>query len=253
MRVSSILNKSIDSTTGILRYSRDVVNPSSAKFEKPPLEDASLFQRTFERVLIRLEKSLQNSRYSKSQDVAQIERDLAEKGVVIRFKNKLDTAQFVQKSLDNIKNAGYDLPKYILFAPSSLLLGSDGVATMFRQPLTKQAPIIFPKNVLKNSLRKIKEKYAAGIYSTDNILHYIYHEVGHWLHFQNKPSYRECQSIWQGADQNLIAQEVSQNALKTSDGTEFVAEVFAGLMDGKEYSPHVMEIYTKLKGPTPKH
>jgi len=51
----------------------------------------------------------------------------------------------------------------------------------------------------------------------------------------------------------LLKNSVSEYAISNSkEGFEVVAEIFAGLMDGKKYPPEVMEIYHRLKGPMPK-
>ncbi len=79
---------------------------------------------------------------------------------------------------------------------------------------------------------------------------YLKHEIGHFLHhlhnnklykylyknnFSFKPEYKE-----------MIAQHVNDYA--SSNPLEFVAEVFKGLFDGKQYDEKIMELYKKFKG-----
>ncbi len=77
----------------------------------------------------------------------------------------------------------------------------------------------------------------------------LFHEIGHWLHFQNLPAKRERQAIWQKANMDKIKKEVSEYSTKTDDGREFVAEVFKGLVKGKKYDDYIMSLYEKLHGP----
>lgn len=214
--------------------------------------DFPSYQSLFEKSLMFVERLTKKSKYSQNIEVAAIEKELAEKGITIRFKNKLETAKFIKKGLEDIEKAGYELPKNFLLVPPLCIFGAGGAAAMFRKPIITEAPILLPKTIEAFSKERIKRKYESGIYSTDNISYYIHHEVGHWLHFHSKPSTQECEQIWQNADKDLIGKEVSLMALKLTDGTEFVAEVFAGLIDGKKYSPHIMDIYKQLKGPSVK-
>lgn len=207
------------------------------------------YQNIFEKFLMKQATLVKISKYSKNKDVSMIEQYFANMGVNVRFRNDLNLAKFVKKGLDDIQLAGYQLPKTILFVPQGALHGASGAAVIFRKPLQAQAPILFPRKIEFLSKQHIVEKYCSGHYSTDNISKHIFHEVGHWLHFQDKPDIQTCENIWKTADKKLIEQEVSKNALKLDDGTEFIAEVFAGLVDGKKYSEHTMDIYKKLKGP----
>lgn len=77
----------------------------------------------------------------------------------------------------------------------------------------------------------------------------LFHEIGHWLHFQQMPPLKECREIWNSADVEKIQHDVSEYAAKKKDGREFVAEVFKGLVKGKRYDDYIMELYNRLKGP----
>ena len=43
--------------------------------------------------------------------------------------------------------------------------------------------------------------------------------------------------------------ERAVSARASADASEFVAEVFAGIMDGKKYDSAIMSLYEKLGGP----
>ncbi|DAB05085.1 TPA: hypothetical protein CPT92_09665 [Candidatus Gastranaerophilales bacterium HUM_13] len=79
----------------------------------------------------------------------------------------------------------------------------------------------------------------------------LFHEIGHWLHFQNIPPLKECREIWKTANLEKIKEDVSEYAVKKDDGREFVAEVFKGLIKGKKYDEYIMNLYKRLHGPVP--
>lgn len=205
-------------------------------------------QNLFENLLIYCEKAVEKSNYSKNKNISSIEKSFTKKGVNVRF-NNVETAQFVKNGFVDIAKAGYELPKNILMVNPLTIKRAGGAATIFSDEKAAIAPILLPKNIVKLSQKKIKTKNEQGFYSTNNPSYYIHHEVGHWLHFQNKPDYDTCREIWNNADKKLVKNEVSKNALKTDDGTEFVAEVFAGLIDGKQYNSTIINLYKQLKGP----
>lgn len=253
MKIIRTVNKINNFNIVATKITQNNISPNALlKFDLPKKKDFKEFpfyQSLLEQYIIFCEKRMQKTKYSKNPEVALIEKSFAQKGVTIRFKNNLAIANFIQKGLVDIEKAGYDIPKHIFIVSSRSISGAGGAALIFRERLKAKAPILFPESIKAMSKRKVEVKYKSGVYSTDNISQYIFHEVGHWLHFQNKQSRQICEQIWQTANKELIGKEVSQMALKLSDGTEFVAEVFAGLIDGRKYSNHVMEIYKKLNGP----
>ncbi len=77
----------------------------------------------------------------------------------------------------------------------------------------------------------------------------FFHEIGHWLHFQQMPPVSECRNIWESVNEEKIKNDVSEYAIKKKDGREFVAEVFKGLVKGKKYDDYIMNLYKRLNGP----
>ncbi len=117
----------------------------------------------------------------------------------------------------------------------------------FRPKFIKQSSCIkiFDKLYLfisKANLKKpIEERFDA-----------LFHEIGHWLHFQNMPKLEERKKIWEQADIDKIKNDVSDYAVTADDGKEFVAEVFKGLVKGKIYDDYIMTLYKKFNGPAVK-
>ena len=81
----------------------------------------------------------------------------------------------------------------------------------------------------------------------------FFHEIGHWLHFQDLPPKNERQFIWKNVNLDKIKNDVSEYSTSTNDGREFVAEVFKGLIKGKKYDNYIMSLYKKLNGPKVKN
>lgn len=77
----------------------------------------------------------------------------------------------------------------------------------------------------------------------------LFHEIGHWLHFQNMLPLEEAQKIWSTVNIENIRKKVSERATFGKDGREFVAEVFKFKIKGKTFDEEISDLYEKLKGP----
>ena len=77
----------------------------------------------------------------------------------------------------------------------------------------------------------------------------MFHEIGHWLHFQNLPLKEDRKAVWAEIDKNKVKDAVSKRAVENNEGLEFVAEVFKGLVKGEKYDNYIMGFYNRLKGP----
>ena len=92
----------------------------------------------------------------------------------------------------------------------------------------------------------------------------LWHELGHMKHQICSPNYNQMQKVEEFLEQGLpvpkITQEfvdntVTQKTVKevseyaSESPLEFVAETFAGLLEGKTYSDDVMALYKKYGGP----
>jgi hypothetical protein len=84
--------------------------------------------------------------------------------------------------------------------------------------------------------------------------HVICHEIGHHLHFlkldeeRAAGNYSYRQSFTQG-EKDLIKKEMGHSHFLKS--TELVAEMFAGLIAGKKFSPALCKLYKECCGPLP--
>ncbi|MBQ8635848.1 hypothetical protein IJ425_06830 [bacterium] len=190
-------------------------------------------------------------------EVIELEEKMKKMGYNANFSNNLEAAEIITRAYETLTKKGIRMPNDI-----QLMIPANEGVLGFRPYAIKgkefETPILFNKNLGKKNgnvpfaLAKLGIKHNA----TDSPESVVYHEVGHFLHDFSKKSIDESVEIWKkyakgGYDLDL-AKEVGYYAM-TGDrygmGKEYVAEVFAGLMDGKHYSDRVMEIYHKLGGP----
>ncbi len=75
----------------------------------------------------------------------------------------------------------------------------------------------------------------------------LFHEIGHWLHFQQLPASKERNRIWGSVNLKKIGEDVSKRAVYNEK--EFVAEVFKYLVKGKKFDSYIMNLYRSLNGP----
>jgi hypothetical protein len=167
-----------------------------------------------------------------------------------------DAALRIGKSYDLLRERGYDIPppreirmaslegETLAQAQSSFILGQ-----VADQNITFNSR--FDKTGAGGFEQTVKKSVEQGWFQTDDLLS---HEYGHTLH-QKQIGYKEASSLikekfgrgGEGMKNSQIAGRVSDYA--TTNPMEFVAEVFAGHINGKKYDADVMELYKKYKGP----
>jgi len=90
----------------------------------------------------------------------------------------------------------------------------------------------------KNLKKPAEEKFDA-----------LFHEVGHWLHFQQMPTKAERLNVWKNANKKKIQKTISERAIQDDDGKEFVAEVFKKIVKGEKINSENAYLYYLLNGP----
>ena len=141
-------------------------------------------------------------------------------------RNNTKTNQYKREGFEYLKGRVEKLPEDIAFKPQ----------------FTPKSSCIKAFNkiyvfISKSNLKKPKpERYDS-----------LFHEIGHWLHFQNLPALKESNAIWQGVNMDKICKDVSQRA--AYDSKEFVAEVFKWLIKGRKFDEYIMKLYKSLNGP----
>ena len=143
-------------------------------------------------------------------------------------KNNKRTQEYQEKGLNLLHQKVDNLPDKIAFRPKFL-------KESFCVKVFNQLYLFISKNNLK---KPITERFDS-----------LFHEVGHWLHFQNLPTKEERKAVWKEINKEKVKSDVSKRAVENNEGLEFVAEVFKGLVKGEKYDNYIMEFYNRLKGP----
>lgn len=198
----------------------------------------------WDRVEIFLHKKIQkqkNKPFSQNIEIRKIEQNLAQNGVNVRFNNNYELANYINSGIECLKKANIkELPTNILFtSPLISFLGIKGLTYKFNKNI-KESPIILPRNVYKLNKNQSESK---------SKFHTLFHETGHWLHFQNDFDVYKNVRIWDKyADLEFIKNQVSDRAIAVNDGSEFCAEVFAMQMVGKKFPTKILNLVKKLNG-----
>lgn len=100
----------------------------------------------------------------------------------------------------------------------------------------------------KDPVSEAARMHDADWWSTSNPRHPLLHEIGHAANFKNDPRLYDTMKYrrWSPDELASIAGKVSKYA--ETHPSEFIAEVFAGLIDGRTYDAQVIHIYEMFRG-----
>jgi lambda family phage portal protein len=190
------------------------------------------------------------------QERSRIEEKMRKPGVkfVILPKNIKNT-QHIEKSFDNIMAKGYEIPPPYMITTERLTgrwsrayaISSNSEDRSY-QAITFNSKYFESDKYLQMKEQGLKDKWSSAVDTFG-------HEYGHALHAKDV-SYEQWRT-WKrgkfgsgkiGAMKKSIAKQVSDYAMKNPQ--EFVAETFAGNLNGKKYSKEVYAMYKEYKGPT---
>ena len=143
-------------------------------------------------------------------------------------KNNKTTQKYQEEGLNILRQKVDNLPDKIAFRPRFL-------KESFCAKVFNKLYLFISKNNLK---KPDSERFDS-----------LFHEIGHWLHFQNLPTKEERKAVWKEIDKEKVKNDVSKRAVENNEGLEFVAEVFKGLVKGNKYDDYIMGFYNRLKGP----
>jgi lambda family phage portal protein len=234
------------------KFPKDYKRPTEQKKEKPqgkPLPPKPLPPKPLP-PKPPLPKPEQTKQQKKISDISEKFR---KDGVLNSLPDNLERVREIESSYNNLKAKGYSIPPPEFLLQGNLeenygasYAGSSAVATT----MANGSPaIIFDKkfnaegNSLKDELNNnVKIKWLA----TNDL---FAHEYGHNAHMQSLGEEKSAQYIKQKLTDNeaRVASEVSDYA-KTNP-LEFVAETFAGHVNGKKYSKSVYNLYKSYGGP----
>lgn len=173
------------------------------------------------------------------------------------YAGRLDIANEANIVLSEFKQRGLPIPDNVLVDGNKFELWAkrfgdkrDSITAAFSlNEQGKPALFLNPHYAFWDNLKNDADKqYNAGGWSSNDKHHILYHELGHFLHYVID---RKNFALLRTAEFTEVNLALSVSSASQYNATEFVAEVFAGLIVGKHYSSKVMTLYKQLKGYVP--
>lgn len=175
---------------------------------------------------------------------------------------KLALANFLANGLTEAKKRGLFMPKRISVTEDAFRRyppkERKNVPALFREGDNPALAINPSSTVYKNGGQKAgsvsRRQAEDGYWSSGDEHSTLFHELGHAAHFDSDPG--AFQKAFDGgtpaqaAEMRRIVRETGQPSKYAKQSpAEFVAEVYAGAADGKQYSTDVIQLYEELGGP----
>jgi hypothetical protein len=217
---------------------------------KHPRDSQGRFAFTLGEMLGGLGNKLYNA--DRRKELAKYERMASRLGTQTRFiegKNT-DAPEMGVIGLQDAYKARVPLPKRLLSlkvprekSNVAVYYGSDDTVV-----LNVKSP--FWEDAVGGAIKQFQE----GFWSSDHPASVVHHEIGHHAH---KTRYDSADEWIVDADKKVPSSIVDAvgddvSIYGTTEVGEFVAETFAGLMNGERYVPEIMEVYDYYKGPIPR-
>jgi len=176
-------------------------------------------------------------RSSKDINVIKAEKFAKSLGVDAYYDDNIKIAEIVNKVLNNLNSKNYKLPPQIM------------VKNYFQCLLSRKYNLAdFDMKSPQRVLLNVKNFNKFNV-NDERIMKTIYHEIGHYLHFI------KCNDIYFLLEQSNfkpdIADIISKNIrpYAANSPLEFVADVFAEKMMGKNHNNELINLYEFLGGP----
>ena len=194
-----------------------------------------------EKLIYSYVNKMKKSSFSQNPEVRKAEEKLAELGINTRFHNDKKLAEYALGAIECLQKHNIEVPHNIIF--TSPFWVKTGISIWSRTFPQKEAPIILSNKIYENTPNNKN-------LSSNHPYHTFFHETGHWLHFNNGLNIQKNYKTWQKyANPERIANIVSKRAIDLEDGSEFCAEVFAGIMSGKDFPNDILLLLEKLNFP----
>ncbi len=179
--------------------------------------------------------------------VLQKEAELRKLGVTFTSENDLEITTATFNVFKKIREMGFKTPRKIL-----LTTFKKDNATAYLPGMKKGYEEYATLLIRKNLIEEIKRNKINNT-NYPNIEHILLHELGHYNFLLKSPNNDEMFKIYDKFvhtySHHYIAKHVSFNAITEPNGHEFIAEVFAGLTQGKKFPQPIIDCYHSLGGP----
>jgi|GEM_PF-4077481 len=188
----------------------------------------------------------------------------------INFSQNAGAAKLFSNAIQDINNAGIDLSGLHSIQPSNSERTPGWAEFRINDKGKPELLYNFEFKWDEKNLQKIvSEKNYNGYLLENNPKSLVYHLVGHFLHFKTNPEFftknydknfekfklddidyfKKLDEREKNRIRTLIKNEVGEYSYKKEK--DFPAEVFTGLMNGREFSPEIMTIYNEIGMPVP--
>lgn len=188
-----------------------------------------------------------HSELSTDLKVLQKEVELRKLGVMFTSENDLETTTAIFNVFKKVQDMGLKTPHKLLlttFKHDNLFAYTCGMEKGYE----KYSTLLIRKNIIEE-IKKFNQIAKANL----NIEHILLHELGHYNFLLKSPDNKEMFKIYDKFvhtySHHYISKHVSFNAITELNGHEFIAEVFAGLIQGKKYPQPIIDCYNALGGP----
>lgn len=227
-----------------------IVTQKPLSIQKILDEKASNLQKIFSSIVKEFHIKL-----STNPEVIAIEEELRRLGVLVTFADDTKLAKKILEACQKLASKGISLPKKLfIMTPQQPMIFAYTTGT--KKGAEKEAVVFLHKNLTEIVENKVLEFVSSkGVHKMKlpPVEHIFYHEIGHFNHLQQCPDLSTSYDIYQDFIRHqgpiYIKQNVSIMADTEPTGKEFVAEVFAGLMQGKNFPEKIMSLYKSLNGP----
>ena len=193
-----------------------------------------------------------NPNFKKTKAVEKIENDLLKMGVkYVDLPNKIETAEAIKQEVIDLEKKGYGIPERI--QRGVRMRGA--MAWVNRGSNYQTISLNHRKGGRWNQITELEKicnlQVKSGFWSSRNV---VAHEHGHSLHaraigVQGFVKYRYWANLPTDQANRIKALASKVSGYAKEDPLEFVAETFAGHLDGKRYSKEIYDAYDELQGP----
>jgi hypothetical protein len=163
------------------------------------------------------------------------------------FGRHLHAANIVCEGLCLLKSRGAEMPLAVLASAVPFLNQTSKVTAFF--DVGDDVLFVNPdKEAWSKDVERVRsDLFASGWLSSGHRCHGVFHEIGHKMHYLQSPHLFDEDPDFSEEARFELEDKVSRYAMK--DPVEFVAEVFAGRMAGREFDEVVDRWYRHFGGP----
>ncbi len=187
-----------------------------------------------------------HTEFSTDPKVIKLEQELRKIGTLFTSENDYNTTLAILKIFKKVKSMGLETPHKLLlatFKPDNLFAYTSGMEKGYERYST----LFIRRNLAEEvKLNNLKNK------TNISIEHILLHELGHYNFLIKSPDNKEMFKIYDKFvhtySHHYIDKHVSFNAITEPNGHEFIAEVFAGLIQGKKFPQPIIDCYNALGG-----